>query len=102
MGCKVSQISVRVGALLAASLGLHALPASAGTNCKSQYMWGQGWALSESKAKERARVNWRARVTLKYGAPYRNWDYANNRQYGCNNKAGGRSCTAYGYPCLWP
>ena len=75
--------------------------ARAGSVCKSQYMFGSSAATSQSTAKQRARVNWRSKVTLSYGAQYRDWDHANNRQYGCDKKSWRWHCTAYGYPCLY-
>lgn len=98
---KASGVSMIVAVLAMANLSFFVPPASAGSNCRS-YMWGRGWAVAQSNAKDRARVNWGTRVTFRYGAQYRHWERANSRQYGCNRKSGGWSCTAYGYPCLWP
>lgn len=98
---KASGASMIVAVLAMANLSFFVPPASAGSNCRS-YMWGRGWAVAQSNAKDRARVNWGTRVTFRYGAQYRHWERANSRQYGCNRKSGGWSCTAYGYPCLWP
>jgi hypothetical protein len=96
----------RTLAALAAALAATACLAVSAPNatadplhCKNQYVFGTGWALQQSKARKRGRHAWATRVIFKYGLPYRHWELGRQRQYGCNRKSGGWSCTAFAHPC---
>lgn len=99
-GLRGSTVLVAIGLVFAASFGGGASSAAADPlHCKSTYMFGTGWALKQSKAKKRARSFWATKVLFKYGGPYHHWQLGRQRQYGCNRKNGGWSCTAFAFPC---
>jgi len=73
-----------------------------GLSCKPSVTGGKGRNMTKSVAKKRARIKWRAKVTLKYGSSWKNWDKAKDKYYNCG-KYGAYykkwSCTARAKPC---
>jgi|SRR5690606_21240316 len=69
-------------------------------SCKSRYVTATGKALAKNTAKKRARRNWSTKVTFSVGWPYKQWDSASQRQYGCDKKGRWWHCSAFAYPCL--
>ena len=70
--------------------------------CKPSVTSGKGRHMTKSVAKKRARIKWRAKVTLKYGASYKNWDKAKNKYYSCGKYGAIHkkwACTARANPC---
>ena len=70
--------------------------------CKPSVTGGKGRHMSKPVAKKRARIKWRAKVTLKYGASWKDWGKAKNKYYSCGKYGTIHkkwACTARANPC---
>jgi hypothetical protein len=85
--------------LPAPSADAHSLGRTADSFCRNHVLGRVGIAVAKDKARERARRKWSYDAKRAYGYNYSGWQYAKNRDYHCDKKAGTWRCRGHANPC---